>query len=103
MMKRLLLLEICALGDEINFIATWHRNMDYEDLVLSPPGRHNGLLIVLNEKDDGVEKLASWIEEPHNIEQHNTMPLFVIWDDKQEIHEYAPFDNGVRQLRKVYE
>jgi hypothetical protein len=36
-----------------------------EDLVISPPGRHNGLLIVLNEKDDGVEKLASWIEDSH--------------------------------------
>lgn len=100
--KRLLLLEICALGDEVNFISIWHNRMQ-EDLVIAPPGRHNGLLIVLNEKDDGVEKLASWIEEEHQVEHFNTLPLFIVWDDGRVVHEYAPFENGVRQLIKEYD
>jgi len=103
MTKRLLLLEICALDDEVNFIATWHRTMNYEDLVLAAPGNHNGLLIVLNEKDDGLEKLTSWIEEEHEVAHYNTLPLFVIWDDSDVVHEYAPFENGVRQLVKEYD
>jgi len=103
MVRRLILLEICALGDEVNFISTWHRNME-EDLVIAPPyASANGLLIVLSEEDNGVEKLAKWIEEEHQVQYFNTRPLYIIWEDKKQVHEYAPFENGVRQLTKVHD
>ncbi|RUP38894.1 MAG: hypothetical protein EKK63_11000 [Acinetobacter sp.] len=98
--KRLLPLEICTLGDEVNFISTWHNCMR-EDLVFAY-NCANGILIILNEKD-GVEKLASWIEEEYEIAHFNTLPLFIIWEDKFVVHEYAPFENGVRQLIKEYD
>jgi len=101
-MLKLLLLEICAFGDEVDFVSTWHRCMD-TDLVLSRPGQHNGLLIVLNEKDGGAEKLADWIEEAHPVTHYNEFPLFVIWEGDGVVHEYAPFENGVRQLVKTHD
>ena len=103
MVRRLILLEICALGDEINFISTWHRNME-EDLVIAPPiGSANGILAVLSEEDNGVEKLAKLIEEEHQVQYFNTLPLYIIWEDKKQVHEYAPFENGVRQLMKAHD
>jgi hypothetical protein len=105
MSKRLLLLEMCPRNDACEFANIW-QNTVKEDLVLAAQGNHNGILAVLNEKDDGVEKLADWIENPDQTFDH--LPLFIIWDNRpcdshsMCVHEYAPFENGVRQLVREY-
>lgn len=106
MNKRLLLLEMCPRNNACEFSNIW-QNIMKEDLVLAAQGNHNGILIVLNDKDDGVEKLADWIENPDGSSL-DTIPLFIIWDNRpcdrhsMCVHEYAPFENGVRQLVREY-
>ena len=103
MAKRLLLLDFQPLKNNDNFAIVWHNCMN-EDLVLAPQGRHNGVLIVLNGND--TDALAEWIEEQD--ETFDNLPLFVIWDNRQYhahsmcVHEYGPFENGIRQLVKEY-
>jgi len=75
--------------------------------VLSPQERCTGTLVVLNEKDDGVEKLSGWIENQDNSFLDG-LPLFIIWDNRSSdthsmcVHEYGPFLNGVRQIVNEY-
>lgn len=105
MEKRLLLLEMYHRNGTCEFANIW-QNCVKEDLILSAKGNHNGVLAVLNERDNGVEKLAEWIESPDECFGH--LPLFIIWDNRpcdshsMCVHEYAPFKNGVRQLMKEY-
>lgn len=77
-----------------------------ENMVLAPQGEHTAVLAVLNEKDDGVDKLAEWIENPDDT--FDDVPLFIIWDNRpndshsQCVHEYSPFKDGIRQLVREY-
>jgi hypothetical protein len=105
MAKRLLLLDVHSRSNPGDFVNIWHTSMN-EDLVLVPNGTQNGILVVLNEPDNGAEKLAELIEERDCFDNQ---PLFIIWDNRQKdthsmcVQEYAPFDeSGVRQLVAQY-
>jgi len=87
------------------FTDVWFSRMN-EDLVLVPQGRHTAILAVMNDNVKGIKQhdLAAWIEEPDETFDH--LPLFIIWEcngGKSQVHEYAPFENSVRQLVKVYD
>lgn len=100
-----LLLELSARNEPTEFTTIWF-NCTKSNLILAPQGQHTAVLAVLNEKDNGVDKLAEWIEEPDGA--FDNIPLFIIWDNRpcdshsMAVHEYAPFDNGIRQLVKEY-
>lgn len=73
-----------------------------EDLVLSPQGRANALLMVLDEfHQSNVGKLANYIENRKDIHS-DSLSLFVIWTLERKLHEYSPFIDGVRKLVKEY-
>ena len=105
----LFLLELCPGDDQTRWVEIWHDSMSTK-LVLAPIGRATAGLIVLNEKDGGVEKLADWIENENpgenatewakNMNRHlATLPLYVIWDDgRGVVQEYSPFRDSVRKL-----
>lgn len=59
------------------------------------------ILVTLHKEDDGLNKLAEWIEEP-GFTKYDDIPLFIVWQDDCALHQYSSFQNGVRQLVKEY-
>jgi len=60
------------------------------------------ILVTLHKEDDGLNKLAEWIEEQSFDPRMDDVPLFIVWQDDYAVHKYSPFQNGVRQLAKEY-
>lgn len=77
-----------------------------QDLVLTTSESRTASLVKLSSpKDD--ELFASLIENMDG--KHDDFPLFIIWDNEPWdapsgmcVHEYAPFENGIRQLVREY-
>lgn len=96
METRLLLLEK-NLANVGRIVATWHDCMKTDFTLVNC--FQTGLLAVLRKED--IEKLAELIEK-ETFPSYDCIPLFILWEDSRIVHEYAPFENGVRQLVKQH-